>query len=238
MEVTHGGYTQVECCIRLLRMASKYGMDYFHFISGQDYPCRSNAEFDDFFNQNNGRSFMQLDPESIHKEKSRTDYLNRTLPFWFIDIPHRELKIVDFMAKALNYISSRIPWRKEIPNLRGGWNWFSWHKSVTDYVLNYSETYPNFFKRFHHTRCCDELIFATILYPYVNKLNIEVNNSLRYVNWQKRVEGRSFKSAPLILNEEEYEEIIGSGAFFCRKIHPKTSQKLLLLLEQNINKAL
>ena len=34
------------------------------------------------------------------------------------------------------------------------------------------------------------------------------------------------------INEEEYEEIIHSGAFFCRKVHPKISSHLLLLLEK------
>ena len=49
MEVAHGGYSQIDCTLRLLRKAYDAGMDYFHLISGQDYPCRSNEEFDAFF---------------------------------------------------------------------------------------------------------------------------------------------------------------------------------------------
>ena len=34
--------------------------------------------------------------------------------------------------------------------------------------------------------------------------------------------------------QEEYEEIIRSGSFFCRKVHPEISKELLKLLRNNI----
>lgn len=46
--------------------------------------------------------------------------------------------------------------------------------------------------------------------------------------------GRKSKNAPLLLNEEEYSEIMESGAFFCRKVHPVISEKLILLLEGHV----
>ena len=63
MAVAHGGYTQVECFMRLLKQAVQYDIDYFHLISGQDYPCRPNEEFDAFFEKNSGRSYMHMDSE-------------------------------------------------------------------------------------------------------------------------------------------------------------------------------
>ena len=37
-------------------------------------------------------------------------------------------------------------------------------------------------------------------------------------------------------DEEEYDDIINSGNFFCRKVHPDTSRKLLAMLRRNITK--
>ena len=236
MEVAHGGYSQVECCMRLLRLASHHEMEYFHFISGQDFPCHSNEKFDAFFEKNVGRSYMQMDSEAYREECMKEKYPRRIKPYYFKDTPHRGIFFIDFIVRGIDKISSHFLWRKNIPDLWGSWNWFSWHKRVTNYVIEQERTNPQFFKRFHHTNCCDELIFATMLHPLIHKLNIDPTNSLRYINWEKRVNGRRRIGSPLTLNEEEYNEIIESGAFFCRKVHPEISARLLTLLEQNINK--
>lgn len=48
------------------------------------------------------------------------------------------------------------------------------------------------------------------------------------------LEGHSCIGSPLTLNEYEYEDIIRSGAFFCRKVHPEKSKVLLEKLRNNI----
>jgi len=65
---------------------------------------------------------------------------------------------------------------------------------------------------------------------------IDGKHPLRYINWNKKVEGRSRIGSPLTLNEDEYEDIVNSGNFFCRKVHPDTSRKLLAMLRKNITK--
>lgn len=234
MEVSHSGYSLIECTMRLLRLATKNGMDYCHLISGQDFPCVGNESFDKFFVEHNGYSYMYMDSEECRKEYIKKKYPSRVKPWYFYDIPHRDNFFVDFLARGLNFVSRRIWWRSDIPNLAGGWQWFSWHRTVTEFVLNEEENNPSFFKRFHHTSCGDELIFFTLLYNSMEKLNIVSDNSLRYINWKKVVPGRKGKYSPLTLNEEEYDEIIESGALFCRKVHPVISEKLIALLEKRM----
>ena len=234
MEVAHGGYTLVECTMRLLRMAMKNGMDYCHLISGQDFPCVGNECFDKFFVEHNGYSYMYMDSEECRKEYIKKKYPSRVKPWFFNDIPNRNIHLVDLLVRGLNFVSRRVKWRSDIPNLCGGWQWFSWHRSVTEFVLNEEEHNPSFFKRFHHTSCSDELIFFTLLYDSMEKLNIISDNSLRYINWEKVIPGRKKKHSPLTLNEEEYDEIVESGALFCRKVHPVISEKLIALLEKRM----
>lgn len=180
---------------------------------------------------------MQFDSPEFRLSKLHSDYANRTKPWWFLDMPHRDLKIVEFLRKSLNYIGRRTHFRKDVPNLWGGWSWFTWHRNIANYVLRQEKDNPSYFRRFHHTRCGDELIFATLLHPVSQKMNLETNNSLRYVNWNKKIPSRQTRpSAPLTLNVEEYDDIIQSCAFFSRKIDPVISKVLKGKHRENIRK--
>lgn len=208
--------------------------DYFHLISGQDFPCKSNKEFDEFFENHKGSSYMLLDSDEYRQKCMERKYPSRIKPWYFYDIRHRNLGIVNFMARSLNFLSRRLWWRRDIQGLWGGWQWFSWYRTVAEYVVNEEKENPSFFRRFHHTSCSDELIFATLLHGKEAELHIVSDESLRYINWNKVAYVRKQIHSPLILNEEEYDEIVNSGAFFCRKVHPVISERLLTLLENKI----
>lgn len=55
--------------------------------------------------------------------------------------------------------------------------------------------------------------------------------SLRFIVWYPK---REAKTLPLILNEQEYDEIVRSGAILCRKIHPEESRELIKMLKRKI----
>ncbi len=137
------------------------------------------------------------------------------------------------MRKILNGTFRFLPFRKDIcgGEVYAGWNWFSWHYSVMEYVLSYLRDNPQYLSRWKLTNCCDELIFHTMLNDKTKELNIDRYNSLRFVEWHPK---REFTTLPLVLDEREYEDIIESGAFFCRKIHPGTSEKLMSMLDNHI----
>ena len=167
MAVAHGGYTQIECTLRLLHKAYDMGCDYFHLISGQDYPCRPNVELDRFFEEHVGRSYMQIEDDAYHRKCMESQkYPLRVRPWYINDFPHREIKLVDFFVRAFNKVSKHFYVRKMIPSLWGGWNWFSWHRSLAEYVIRQEKENPQFFKRFHHTECGDELIFQTLFHGH------------------------------------------------------------------------
>ena len=237
MDVAYAGYSMVECTLRLLKAAYDAGMDYFHLISAQDYPCRQNKEFDEFFEKHKPQSYMYYDSEEERSRWMDNKYASRIKPWYLIDIRHRNIKIINLVCRGFNFISRRFWWRKDIPNLYAGWLWFSWYKDVVGFVLNELQVNKEFFKRFHHTCCCDELVFHTLLAPHIDELNIESHNSLRYINWHKVALGRNNPGSPLTLNEEEYDEIMSNGALFCRKVHPVISKKLIEKLKQQVSGA-
>lgn len=233
VKVNNGGFSQIQATINLLNIAHKQNLDYIHFISGQDYPCVSIKEFDDFFIKNEGISYMHYDsPEEI-KEWTVSKYPQRYKQYHTIDFNLNKKNLLqNITLKLLNLCFKILPPRKNIHEIAGGWNWFSWHKSVTNYVLNYLKENPNYIKKWHFTSCCDEIIFHTLLNKHTDILHIERYNSLRYIEWHPK---REYKTLPLILDEREYNDIINSKAFFCRKIQPDQSSKLIKMLKKHIN---
>lgn len=234
MSVQHGCYSQVECTLRLIRKAKKIvpNIDYFHLMSGQDYMCVSPHEFDDFFEKHEGQTFMHFDTKEELAKWQDTKYRDRVCTWYFGDMFPSKMIVVRVVKKSLQILFDMLVKRKMIDNIRGGWNWFSWHKSVTDYVLRYCDEHPEYFKRWHYTHCCDELVFHTFLYPKMSELNI-VRNSLRFIEWHPK---REYKSLPLVLKESEYDEIVSSGNLICRKVSLEESKKLMDMLDKKIYK--
>ena len=216
----------IEAEVVLMREALAHpdGMDYFHLISGHDYPCRSNADFDAFFESSpSGRSYMHFDSDEQHEEW-KSQIRNRFVPYHFHDrIKNR------YIRGGLERLCNILRPRHESFELYAGWNWFSWHRTLVQWVLNYYDTHPDYVRRFHHTSCCDEVIFHTMLFPRIKELNIDRDNALRYIDWFPK---REYDTLPLVLDERDYEQIHASGAFFCRKVFLDRSEKLLDMLDE------
>lgn len=228
--IYHCGYSHLEVLYKIFKYALSYTtrIDYIHVISGQDYPIRSNKQFDEFF-ENTNHSFMYIDSgdfkESMagrYKKYANGWYLNKT-----------EGLLFEIWNKFhLSFIMGKIIKRKEIPNYVGGWDWFSWERTVLEYVVNFMDQNPEYVKRYNHTLCPTEHLFPTILQDRCHELLIESNNPLRYISWQPhRLISETYR--PFIFNELDYNYIKESKAFFCRKVDEANSAKLLDLLDEH-----
>lgn len=113
----------------------------------------------------------------------------------------------------------------------GGWNWCSVTRDVLEYCLDYLNEHPEYVRRFRYTLASDELILSTIIKPVAEKMNIDINNSLRFVEWNPK---RYSKTLPLVLKESEYEDVVNSGAFFCRKVQLPESEKLIEMIDKKL----
>lgn len=226
--VTHGGFSLIMAEIMLMKAALKsdVNFDYFHLISGHDYLCRSMSEFDSFFELNNGRSYMHYDSDEQH-EQWKTLITNRYVKWNLKDKGFNK-----FFRKAICYGLNRLLLKNVTFQLYAGWQWFSWHRTVVEYVLREIASHPTYLESFRYTNCCDEVIFHTMFWEHLEELNIDRNNSLRYIDWFPK---RKYVTLPLILDERDYVAIKESKAFFCRKVFIDRSVKLLDLLDADID---
>lgn len=228
--VYHCGISQVYATMIMLDavMAHPVHFDYVHQISGQDYPLRSNEQFDDYFD-NTADSFMCYNYEDqmdkwipIYNEQVNRYYNYGPASLWD--------RIVIKIGNSR--IGNRFFKRMPIPNLAGGWDWFSWSDKVVDFVYNtlQSPEGKKLLKRFKYTCAAGEHLWQTILYTHLDELHIRKHFPLRYISWGTYREVKQ-THRPYDMNDEDYDRIINSAAFFCRKVEEKESGKLLDMID-------
>lgn len=231
MNVMHGGFSQVKCTMMQLQYANSQTIDfqYYHTISGQDYPCVSMETFDAFF-EDNDRSYMMLDTVEEADEWKQNKYPHRLDHWYFMDVFNKPWMCKIHLAGIIRRLIYWVPRKKFDQNLIwGGWNWFSLHEDVVRFITDFFDNNQSFIKRFYNTTSSDELVFSSIIYPYVDVLKIEKRNSLRYIDWNPK---REYSTLPLILDERDYDDIVSNGAFFCRKVDAEQSKRLLEMLDR------
>lgn len=227
VRVSWGGFSQVEAEFQLMNAALNCGIniDYFHLISGHDYPIASNHLFDEFFEKNNGKSFLYYDKEEEAILWRKKKYPGRVCRYHLNDVNIKPKLLKRILSKMLS-----IKKRPYIENLYAGWQWWSFNKMVISWLFSHRQDYSSMTKRFHYTACSDELYFQTILHPFVDELNIETTTSLRYIDWHPK---RPAKTLPLVLESCDYDEIVQSGMLFCRKVTLSKSIELLNKLDNS-----
>ena len=116
--VHHGGRSQYLCTLDLLRMVKRMLPDYafVHSLSGQDYPLRSNAEFDSFFEKTD-KGFMAIEDDEYNAECMSGKYPMR-VNLWHFNNPHTFIARV-YNHSVLRQIISRLVQRPDVQGLRG-----------------------------------------------------------------------------------------------------------------------
>lgn len=229
--VNHGGFSMINITLKLMQKAIDDKCDYIHLISGQCYLIVSNKMFDDFFITSSPRSYIYIDGYEEITEFRKNKYRQRICRNWFFDLNQYGTSIEKTFVRVLNKISSFLPQKHiNMETIWGGWNWFSFHLELCKFLMQYLYDHPDYIKMFRYSYCGDELFFNSIIMENITKLNVEVHNSLRYVDWNPN---RPYVTLPLILNESDYQSIAESGALFCRKVDYPESWTLLQMIDEN-----
>ncbi|WP_312364624.1 beta-1,6-N-acetylglucosaminyltransferase [Sphingobacterium sp.] len=203
-KIEWGKFSLVEACLLLLEKAYHLNIDfsYFHLISGQDYPIKSNTQIQEFF-KNNDKIYIDYFP------------IPRNDGHWPPD------------GGLSRYLTSNnkehLP--KNIKILYGGSQWWSLTKESVGYVLNYLKNNPSIMKFYHDTFIPDESFIQTILLNCVELKSKIVNNNIRYIDWKT---GPSF---PKILIEEDLKKIIQSDCLFARKFDRIEDSEIIKIIK-------
>ena len=222
--VQWGGYSQINAELLLLECATNHRKyNYYHLLSGEDLPIKSQNYIHDFFERNDGMEFVKIEKEIFNYEhRVRYYYLfqekyGRTPHAFFV----RCFNIIQRILKINR--SSSIQFQK-------GSNWFS----ITDHFARYVITQKSFISKvFRYTCCCDEVFLQTILInsPFKDKLYHNCFDdceymSMRLIDWNK--------GNPYVWHISDYDELINSNMLFARKFDVLKDCEIIDKLKENI----
>lgn len=226
-EVNWGGTSVLESELSLLQTAYGYdAYDYFHLISGQDYPVKPLSYFLDFFERNKGKEFLQW----IHIPSPRWERntYRRFQYFYPYDMAQgRENPrawVSDQVAIQMKKgIKRPIP--DEFDVLYGSSQWFSITQKAAKVLLEYTREHPKFYNRLWMTFAPEECYVATVLLNKLDQNDINQGNC-RFIRWRYENGNR-----PANLGIEHFRHLLGDDLLFARKIDRHCSMDLRRLVD-------
>lgn len=242
IDVQWGGYSQNEAVLNLLKLAFANDNDYYILLSGHDYPLYTGDEI--FEKINFSENYYSIWVFNVFKElKGRAK--NRYTKYHFNDLfflnPQYKSKnwLLNKIIKSIYYSQRTIfyllPDRKFTSDfvLCKGSTWMGLTKDAVKKILNWMSDKKNN-KIIKYLKLCsssDEVLFHSILYNY-NLLpqSVSANKNvlgLHYIKWDWEKEKK-----PIVLTENDYQEIKNSACLFIRKIDPQKSDLLIKMLNK------
>ncbi|MCI8319033.1 MAG: beta-1,6-N-acetylglucosaminyltransferase [Lachnospiraceae bacterium] len=232
-----GGTTLIEATLKLLKKSTETGKyEYYHLISGQDFPLKSQKEIHQFFEAHQGLEFISCKPmNSNYNERIKYYY-------YFQDVFGGRTLFNKAMKKLSVWIQRRVGvdrTKNKYKQYGIGAQWFS----ITDHMARYvvtceKEIADNFYKCF----CADEIFLQTIwlnapFYAEERKYHSNISNDqyveeifhdvMRGVNWSR--------GTPYVYDERDYKMLIESGCLFARKMSEEKSMKLVYMIKKHMN---
>lgn len=219
INVYWGGWTQIEAELILLESAvSKGKYQYYHLLTGGDFPLKKQSEILQFFDEHDGENFI-----SINEVKS-TKYLDRVKYYYFLQDHEKNLFIK--ACGKLQVICQRIVGvdrTKEYSKIKKwgiGSAYFDITYEIAKYVVSKKDEIREVFK---DTFCADEIFLQTLIlnsdiyrglklyktnknHPYIQETYLNV---LRAIDWTRGI--------PYTWKNEDYNILMESDYFFARK---------------------
>lgn len=120
MNIMHGGFSQISCTLRQLEFARQYeiNFDYYHTMSGQDYPCVDADRFDQFF-EGSQKSYTMMDTDEECTEWKKNKYRRRLEHYYVNDIFNTRFFIKIKISSILWRLLYKIP--RKYPNIETIW---------------------------------------------------------------------------------------------------------------------
>lgn len=222
-DVNWGGTSVLESEMHLLRMAVKMGAaDYYHLISGQDYPTRPLECFLRFFEERPGKEFISyLHLPHPRWENNTFRRLQYFYPYDYAASHDNPRKWVWEQVKEQRDKGAKRPIPDAFDHLYGGSQWFSITRKAAETLLDYTDHHPQLYGQMWMTFAPEECYVATVLVNLMGKENIESWNH-RFIHWKYENGNR-----PANLGCEHFHYLLENECLFARKFELPVSTPLL-----------
>lgn len=223
ISVTWGGLSLLKCELGLFELATGKGRySYYHLISGEDLPIKSQDYIHCFFDKNKGKEFIGFDSE----EFSWAGRIQRY--HFFSDIIGRKRGAVYDILRKIDTLSLKcqnLLNTKRYPDMQfqKGCNWVS----VTDeFARALVSQKRNLEKMYRFTFVSDEVYKQTFVINngfrqslYIQRFGDNQEAMMRKIDWER--------GNPYVWRKGDVEELMNSELLFARKFDSKIDKTII-----------
>lgn len=225
-----GSVNHLNAILLLICEAARHqNLDYFHLVTGNDYPIPPLSVFKNFCETHRNENYLEFFPlpRTAWDGEGGMERINYYwLQHWLQ--PTRNsvgYQLTTMLIKIQRKIGLKRPFNYFNNHLYGGGTYWSISRAMINHTIEYLDGHPDYLRRFHMTKIAEEIFLPNL---WVNSGLPLTNNSLRYMDWH------SDGASPKILDENDYDKLVSSGALFARKIQSGISDILIKkLIEQH-----
>lgn len=229
-----GGYGLIRpflCGLKAVKDRSKK-TERIILLSGQDYPIKSNEDINRFFETSPHSVFLNYFPIPNYEKWPGGDRGG-----WYrVDKYFFGLKWYNFLcSKSLNLAATFFPFlRRRLPDgMRPytGQTWWILDMYALNYILDYHEKHPEYFRFHGNTFVADELFVQMIVANSMDErlLRSVENNERRFTVWEK-----PDSAHPNILRKSDLPAILASTDLYARKFDDSVDAEILDLIDAQI----
>ena len=222
--VRWGSFEHMDVFLQMAQAAMLDGCEYFHTITGQCRIVRPLDQFEQFFEKEKGKSFIQYFAlPDVNWNGIGEPRLDRVKYYQLHDL--LDARRLGIMFEVLNRSFKGVQKLLGINRLKertyyGGIVYFSLHRNAMAYLLTEWEKISWEFK---YTFCCEETVPQTILLNGPQALvDSLVNFDLRFILWATQ-HGEN----PGLLDLSNLEAVLGGGHLFARKFDSRYALPLI-----------
>ncbi len=224
-KINWGGSNFLKAILYLMNEALKNEkIDYFHIITGEDWPVRNVEEIYQRF-RNEKKTYMEFkklsgmnkkEYRSVSKWQKYYSFLN------IFDYKKMPQKIFVKFFVAFQCVMGVNRFKNLEIEMARGVVWGDLPREAVEYCINYLHGNPDFMNYLEYGHASDEFFFQTVLLNSKKWEEKIVNNNLRYIKYERRN-----GSYPAILDERDMEGIQSGDYIFARKVRMPVSEKII-----------
>lgn len=239
-KVYWGGYHAILASFALLEAAlkSERHYDYVVMLQNLDYPIKSNAYIDKFFEDNNGTEYIRgchiAETRDWHYAAKYKIYNSRDKDFYL----QKHNKLVKLAWDAFHALMSITTigfngiHKENGENLELYYGTAQWAvtRTCAEYMVEFFHTHPKFNKRMKHIKFPDEEYFHTVVHNSKYKthcVKFDEPEQRWLVNW-RNIHYFEFPDEGVVtFTEKDYQKLMEREELFCRKVRSGVSDSLL-----------
>ena len=231
LSISWGGHSLVWCELNLLKAAVPKHYEYYHLLSGNDLPLKSQDEIHAFFDKNGSRDYIGFD---ISANESK-NFMYRVRYFHFLRNLITQPQPTQFWEKLLNRLEGyslkiqqllKVKRKEHFPLYKGD-QWFSITDELAKFIVLQSKTIK---KQFRFSACSDELLVQSmVMHPQYQHKKRLAKNCLRAIDWN-----RSNGMSPYTYRAEDVATLLASPSLWARKFDQCIDAKAIELVSKHL----